>query len=302
MAWKGVHLSRPARLNTADNQIVVTQDDGEVRLPLEDVAYIVLDAPHATLTTTLLSACMEAGIVIVSVDQRHTPNGVMLPFHSHHRQAGVAVAQLALSEPFRKRCWQRIVIAKIENQAAHLACCRRSGSEALVAMARRVGSGDPDNVEARAAREYWHALFDDFVRDGPDDLRNKLLNYGYAVIRAGVARALVAYGLLPSVGLNHASVTNAFNLADDLVEPFRPFVDQLACARSKGRSKDDGLSIDDRRAMTGILLQDCRVRDETVSLLVATEKVAEGLIRAIDGASPALLTLPRFIVARDVTS
>src|SRR6266705_3080245 len=119
MAWRGLHLSRPARLNSADGQVVVAQDDGEVRLPLEDIAYIVLDAPHASLTTTLLSACMDAGVVIVSVDQRHTPNGVMLPFHSHHRQAGVAAAQLAASEPFKKRCWQRIIIQKIENQAAH---------------------------------------------------------------------------------------------------------------------------------------------------------------------------------------
>lgn len=113
---------------------------------------------HATLTTTLLSACMEAGIVIVSVDARHPSNGVMAPFHSHHRQAGVAAAQLAVSELFRKRCWQRIVVAKIENQAAHLAARGLPAAEALVAMARLVGSGDPDNIEVRAARDYWRAL------------------------------------------------------------------------------------------------------------------------------------------------
>lgn len=300
MAWKGVHLSRPARLSTADSQIVVAQEDGEVRLPLEDVAYIVLDAPHATLTATLLSACMEAGIVIVSTDQRHTPNGIMLPFHSHHRQAGVAAAQLAVSEPFRKRCWQRVIVAKIENQAAHLGACGRPGAAALSAMARRVGSGDPDNIEARAARDYWRSLFDSFIRDDPSDLRNKLLNYGYAVVRAGVARALVAYGLLPSIGLNHASVTNAFNLADDIVEPFRPFVDQIGFARSAGRASDEDLTIEDRRAMAGILTQDCRIGTEAVSLLVATEKAAEGLVRAIDAASPALLALPRFEAGQDI--
>ncbi|MFG1379409.1 type II CRISPR-associated endonuclease Cas1 [Xanthobacter autotrophicus] len=301
MAWKGVHLSRPARLNTADGQIVVAQDDGEVRLPLEDIAYLVLDAPHATLTSTLLSACMEAGIVIVSVDARHTPNGIMLPFHSHHRQAGVAAAQLAVSEPFRKRCWQRIVVAKIENQAAHLVACGRPASAALVAMARRVGSGDPDNIEARAARDYWRALFSDFVRDDPGDLRNKLLNYGYAVVRAGIARALVAYGLLPSVGLNHASVTNAFNLADDLIEPFRPFVDRLSRLRGEGRSKTDDLTIEDRRAMAGILMQDCTIATETVSLLVATEKATESLVRSIEGGTPAVLALPRLTAVPALT-
>ena len=299
MAWKGVHLSRPARLNTADGQIVVAQDDGEVRLPLEDVAYVVLDSPHATLTTTLLSACMEAGVVVVTVDGRHTPNGILLPFHGHHRQAGVAAMQLALSEPFRKRCWQRVAVAKIENQAEHLRLRGRPESAALSAMAKRVGSGDPDNVEARAARDYWRALFTDFIRDDPADLRNKLLNYGYAVVRAGVARALVAYGLLPSIGLNHASVTNAFNLADDMVEPFRPFVDERVHARSEGRSKEDDLTLDDRRAMAGILMQDCRVGRETVSLLVATEKAAEGLVRSMEGATPALLALPGFPARTD---
>ena len=215
MAWKGLHLSRPAKLNTADGQIVVSQEDGEARLPLEDVAFVILDAPHATLTSTLLSACMDNGVVIVTTDARHTPNGVLLPFHSHHRQAGVASLQIALGEPLKKRCWQRIVVAKIANQALHLEARGRAGAEALRAMADLVGSGDPDNVEARAARAYWSRLFDGFVRADEGDLRNKLLNYGYAIVRAAVARALVAYGCLPALGLHHESVTNAFNLADD---------------------------------------------------------------------------------------
>lgn len=294
MAWKGLHLSRPARLNVSDSQIVVSQDDGEARVPLEDVAYIVLDAPHATLTSTLISACMEAGVVIVSVDARHTPNGVTLPFHSHHKQAGVAAKQVALSEPLKKRCWQRVVVAKIDNQAAHLESLDRN-AEALRAMAKRIGSGDPDNIEAQAARDYWRALFANFIRDDASDLRNKMMNYGYAVARAGVARALVACGLLPAFGLHHASVTNAFNLADDLLEPFRPFVDALAAQRAKDRERSEDLTIVDRRAMAGALLADARVGKEKVSLLVATEKAAESLVQAIDASSAALLRLPQFI-------
>ena len=293
MAWKGLHLSRPARLNTADGQIVVAQDDGEVRLPLEDIAYIVLDAPHATLTSTLLSACMEAGIVIVATDARHTPNGLMLPFHSHHRQAGIAAMQIALGEPFKKRAWQRVAVAKIDNQAAHLDHAGGSG-EALRAMAKLVGSGDPDNVEARAAREYWGALFKDFIRDDASDLRNKMMNYGYAVVRAGVARALVAHGLLPSFGLHHCSVTNAFNLADDLVEPFRPFVDCIAAERAKERAKSDDLTLEDRRAMAGVLTGNCVIGKDKISLLVATEKAAESLAQAMESSSAALLKLPLF--------
>jgi len=293
MAWKGVHISRPSRLNTADGQLVVAQDDGEVRIPLEDLAYIVLDAPHASLTSTLLSACMAAGIVIVSTDQRHTPDGLMLPFLQRHRQAGVAARQVALSEPFRKRCWQKIIVQKIDNQASHLRSLGRS-CEALSAMTRHVGSGDPQNVEARAAREYWGSLFDDFIRDDPADLRNKLLNYGYAVARAGVARALVAYGLLPNFGVGHGSVTNAFNLADDLFEPFRPFVDRLVLRIFADRSPSDELGVEDRRTMTGILMADAVVAGEKVSLLVATEKAAESFVRCMDHATPALLALPVF--------
>jgi CRISPR-associated protein Cas1 len=297
MAWKGLHLSRPARLNTADGQIVVAQDDGEARVPLEDLAFLVLDAPHATLTSTLLSACMEAGVVILSVDARHTPNGIALPFHSHHRQAGVAAMQVALGEPFKKRCWRRIVVAKIANQAAHLES-RGQDAKALRGMAKIVGSGDPENVEARAAREYWRALYKDFVRDDAPDLRNKLMNYGYAVARAGVARALVAYGLLPAFGLHHASAANAFNLADDVLEPFRPFVDALAAARADGRDTKDDLTLDDRRAMAGVLLADARVAAETVSLLVASEKAAESLVQAMEASSAALLRLPDFASAK----
>ncbi len=292
MAWKGLHLSRPSRLSTADGQIVVAQDDGEARLALEDVAYVILDTPQATLTTTLLSACMEAGIAILVTDARHMPSGLLLPFHPHHRQAGIAVLQTGAGEPFRKRCWRNIVVAKIDNQAAHLERRQCPDASALRAMSGRVGSGDPDNVEARAARTYWGALFDGFVRDDPADLRNKLLNYGYAVMRAAVARALVAFGCLPALGVHHASVTNAFNLADDFLEPFRPFVDALAAECANGRTPGDEMTVEDRRAMAGVLLGEARLTGEAFTLLAASEKTAESYVRAMEGASAALLRLP----------
>jgi CRISPR-associated protein Cas1 len=290
VAWKGVHLSRPARLTHKDRQLVIALDDGEVRAPLEDVAFVVLDTPQATLTSALLAACMEAGIAIVSTNARHHPNGVALPFHRHHRQAGIAEMQIATSAPLKKRLWQRLVQAKIENQAAALAACGRFGGDGLRAMAGLVGSGDPDNVEARAAREYWGRLFDGFRREDEGDRRNMALNYGYAVVRAAIARALVAGGLLPCFGLRHASVSNAFNLADDLLEPFRPFVDR----RVPALVADGGgeLTIEDRRALAAILTAEARIGGETVTLLVATEAAAESLVRAMQGRSAALLRLP----------
>jgi CRISPR-associated protein Cas1 len=192
----------------------------------------------------------------------------------------------------RKQCWRRIVVAKIENQAAHLEHCQRADASVVRAMIKHVGSGDPDNVEARAARAYWSALFEDFTRDYQADLRNKLLNYGYAVMRAAIARALVAFGCLPALGVHHASVTNAFNLADDFIEPYRPFVDTLAAERAQGRSRNAELTVEDRRAMAGLLLRETRLAGEKFTLLAASEKTAESYVRALEGASAALLRLP----------
>ncbi len=293
MAWRGLHLTRPSRLSLADGQVVIAQDDGDVRLAIEDVAWIILDTQQSTLTGALLSACMAAGIAIIVTDETHTPCGVTLPFHQHFRQADVANRQTSLSAPFKKRLWQAVVRRKIENQAAALQAVGAGGAGTLREMARLVGSGDPDNVEARAARYYWGQLFAEFRREDEGDRRNKLLNYGYAVVRSGVARALVAYGLIPSLGIMHASVSNAFNLADDLVEPFRPFVDILVWRTvGKGRPGRDDLTLEDRRAMAGALLAEAQTGAEAVTLLVATERAAASLIRAMEGGSSALLELP----------
>jgi len=296
VAWRGLHVSKPSRLSFADGQIVIAQDDGNVRLALEDIAWVVIDTPQATLTSSLLSACMAAGIAIITTDETHTPSGVALPFHRHFRQGEIAQRQIAISAPLKKRLWQKIVIAKIENQASVLEALGRMGAEALRAMADHVGSGDPDNVEARAARHYWGKLWDGFRREDDGDVRNKLLNYGYAVVRSGVARALVAAGLIPSIGLMHASGTNAFNLADDVVEPFRPFVDVLAWRTAEnGRPSQDALTVEHRRTMAGLLLDGAKLGEDEVTLLVAAERCAESLVRVIESGTPDPLVLPSFV-------
>lgn len=292
MAWRGVHITQPARLSLADGQMVVDQADGEARLPLEDVAWVVVDTPQATVTTALLAACMEAGVALVTTDARHTPSGVMLPFHGHFRQAAVAAVQAEASAPLRKRLWQIVVRAKITNQAASLTACG-GDARAMVAMAALVGSGDPDNVEARAAREYWRSLFPQFRREDGTDKRNMLLNYGYAVVRSAVARGLVASGLLPAFGLQHASVSNAFNLADDMVEPFRPFVDRAVWTMTDhGQGRDGEPSLAERRELAALPLLPARMGRETMTILAATEAAAASLVRAFEGKSVALLKLP----------
>lgn len=294
MAWKGVHVTRPARIGLADGQLTVGQDDGEARIPLEDIAFVILDEPRVTLTGAVVAACMDAGVALVTTDQRHVPSGLTLPFHRHHRQAGVAARQLAATAPLRKRLWQSLVCSKIENQAAHLARLGHPNAAALAAMTGLVSSGDGGNVEARAARDYWRALFTDFIRDDPSDLRNKALNYGYAVVRACIARAIVAYGLLPSIGVHHASRTNGFNLADDLFEPFRPLVDARVVTLAAGRDRTEELTRDDRRALAAMPIGMAKLGPETMTILAATEKAAESLARAFEAGDTKALVVPRF--------
>lgn len=293
MAWRGVHISQPARLKYRDRQLVVDQDESSVSLAAEDIAWLILDTPQISLTCSLLSALAGAGVAMIVPDDKHHPAGVLLPFHQHHAQAHIAHAQVSMSLPLKKRLWQMIVIAKIGNQAGLLEHLSRDRAQTLRAMAGRVGSGDPDNIEAQAARAYWSALFTKFTRADDGDRRNSLLNYGYAVIRAAIARACVASGLLPAFGLHHASKVNAFNLVDDLIEPFRPFVDRSAQARAL-ETDDDALTVDDRRHMANILNDTALVGRERMTVLAATEVTAMSLVRAIEHNSALLLQLPEF--------
>lgn len=292
MAWKGMHLTKPVRLSLSGGQIVAALDEGEVRSPLEDIAYVIVDTPQATFTSALISAAMEAGVAMLFSDARHAPSGLLLPFHRHHLQGAVVRLQVEARDSLKGKLWRDIVRAKILNQSSALALAGRDGAEMLRETARHVEPGDPGNVEARAARNYWGRLFDGFTRENEADLRNMLLNYGYAVIRSAVARALVAAGLVPAIGLKHDGAANAFNLADDLVEPFRPFVDLLARKTAADRPSGSDLTIDDRRAMAGALMLNAAMRDGKTALLSAAEASAASLVRALEAAQPALLVLP----------
>jgi len=216
-----------------------------------------------------------------------------LPFHQHHAQTEVSRTQLSLSAPFKKRIWSKIVQAKIANQAQNLRQLQNSDAQALESMTGKVQSGDPKNVEARAARYYWGRLFADFIRADEDDIRNALLNYGYACVRAAIARAVVAVGFIPSVGLHHDGRFNAFNLVDDLIEPFRPIVDWAVVEHLHNRDGNEtGLTLDDRREMAAILTRDLVMQGEQFSLLHASERMADCLRRAVQENDPKILIFP----------
>jgi len=293
MAWKGLHLTNPSKLSISRNQVAVEQDGNSITLPLEDIAYIVIDTPQVSLTAGLISACMVAGVVIIHTDSRHTPNGVTLPFHSHFRQADVSSMQIAMSEPLKKNLWQQLIVQKIQNQAGHLQKRKLANSDTLLAMSKNVRSGDPGNVEAHAARQYWQSLFQNFVRDNADDVRNAALNYGYAIVRACIARSLVAHGLLPCFGVHHCSVSNPFNLADDVIEPYRPLVDKYVCDQIDGADTDH-LTKELRQRISAIMMIDCKISTNTTSLLSSIERTVTSLVSSIQNKSPKL-TLPEFL-------
>ncbi len=295
MAWRGIHIGQPARIGLRNQQLLVAQADAETTIPIEDIAYLVLDTPQTTLTGAVLTALAEANVVLIQSDARHHPAMMALPFHGHHKQAEIAHLQIETTAPFRKRTWQLIVKAKIDNQRSHLASLGRDPG-VLPALITRVKSGDPENLEAQAARAYWSRLFENYRRNDEADLRNSMLNYGYAIVRAALARAITAAGLIPAFGLHHASVTNAFNLADDLIEPFRPSVDALAMflSAAEGRTSTE-LTLDDRRALVGAMTAPVRMEQETMTLLAATEQCAFSLVRAIREKNPDAVKLPAFL-------
>lgn len=291
-------IQNPAKLNLSKGQLRLENDDGEFTLPIEDITALVLESPQIILTSTLLSECQEKGVAVLTCDKTHIPNGVLLPFQPHSRQSRVARVQQSWTESLKKRLWQRVIQTKILNQATCLdLTIDGNQSSRIKALAERVGSGDPDNIEAQAARDYWPRLFgSDFRRSGNDAI-NAGLNYGYAVVRAFVARSQVSYGLIPAFGIHHDNELNAFNLTDDVMEVFRPFVDHMVFGLTRDeeiKSDDSHLSSRTRQTLANIGNVNCRIEGQIHTIANACDLMAASLVTAIEAKTPALLSVPEF--------
>lgn len=302
VVWRSVIISQPAKLRREHFSLVIEQENS-ARVPFEDIAVIVLNNREITLTHPVLSACGEYGIGLYSTGENHQPNGVFLPFLTHTRATRMLRLQLEVDRPRAKRAWAEIVKAKIENQAASLRLSRRCDDarewKRLELVAKRVRSGDPDNLEAQASAFYFGALFGRPFRRGPDGWINAALNYGYAVMRGAIARGLVAHGLFPSVGIHHASEQNAFNLADDLIEPFRALVDlHVAKSIPAGLQERPDLTPIEKIELVALLNTDVRMPRGDMTVLAAVEQATESLVRMFDTDSEADLELPRVIGLR----
>jgi len=227
VSWRSVVISNPARLRVKNYALTIQQGDQEVSVPLEDIAAVVIDNNQVTLTASVISKCAEQGIALITVNEKHLPNGLLLPFTPHSRAYRMMAKQLAATQPMKKRLWQLITKRKIENQAAVLL---NSGNERmstrLISIAEKVKSGDKDNLESVAAHIYFPTLLGQSFTRHKEDMVNAMLDYGYSIIRSAIAKSLVSYGFLPAFGIHHHSEQNAFNLADDIIEPYRPIVDE----------------------------------------------------------------------------
>ena len=286
IATDGQHLSAHRGF------LMVSKDREEVgRIPLDDVAAVIVHAHGVTWSTNLIVALAERGALMVLCGGNHAPVAVCMPLDGHHGQNARVRAQWEAGKPLAKQLWREIVMAKIDWQAAVLEA-RGIPRGAFDMLSRRVRSGDPDNVEAQAARRYWPLLMgEEFRRDRAAGGINSLLNYGYTVLRSILARSVVAAGLHPSIGIHHANRGNAFALADDLVEPFRPLVDAMA-AQLQVRGCLE-VTPEVKRAFAGLIALDLPGENGVTTVTVASTRLTQSLSRCFETGKSSELLLPR---------
>lgn len=243
MIKKTLYFGNPVYLALRNDQLVIKlpeieknnslpdtfRQQSQVTKPIEDIGVVVLDNKQITITSGVLEALLENNCAVITCDSKSMPVGLLLPLYGNTTQNERFRQQLSASVPLMKQLWQQTIKAKIYNQASLLDACTNEENKCMKIWATEVKSGDSDNLEARAAAYYWKRLFpiEGFTRDRNGMPPNNLLNYGYAILRAVVARALVSSGLLPTLGIHHHNRYNAYCLADDIMEPYRPYVDQL---------------------------------------------------------------------------
>lgn len=285
IATDGRHLSRERGF------LKVSEDGAEIgRAALDQVAAVIVHAHGTTWTASLLAELAERGAPVVLCAPNHAPRAVLMPLEGHHAQGARLRAQWQAKAPLMKQAWKQIVRAKVEMQAAALDAIG-APSAPLRMMCRKIASGDTTNVEAQAARYYWPRMMgDDFRRDREAAGINALLNYGYTVLRAATARAVIAAGLHPTIGLHHANRGNAFALADDLMEPFRPLVD--CSARQLGRECGAQVDSHAKQVLARLIATDLPLGDGLTPVSVALVKLATSLGQSFE-ANRLTLALPR---------
>ncbi len=305
MIKKTLYFGNPAYLSLRNAQLVIKLPEvessssipysfkrqSEITKPIEDIGVVILDNKQITITTGTMDALLKNNCAIITCDNKSMPIGLMLPLDGNTTQSERFRKQIDASLPLKKQLWQQTIQAKIMNQASVLLECRGEEVKCMKVWANNVKSGDSENIEARAAAYYWKLLFaevDGFTRERDGMPPNNLLNYGYAILRAVVSRALVSSGLLPTLGIHHHNRYNAYCLADDIMEPYRPYVDRLVYSLYKKMSvSDDGRDLElDKEMKTSLLsipTMEVVIGGKRSPLMVAVAQTTSSLYKCFDG-------------------
>lgn len=285
-------MTKACEVRKKDRQLIVRYPDEEPTrsVPIEDIGMLIMEDQQVVISNALLMALMENNVAVLTCDTKHLPAGLLLPIHSHHAFTAKMFAQTGSSLPLRKRLWQQTVIAKILNQCALL---DKLGfdSKKLKYFAAKVKSGDPDNVEGRAAAAYWDQLYGNrgFLRHRDGEMPNALYNYGYAVLLAIMARAIVGSGLLPAFGIHHRNKYNPWCLASDLMEPYRPFVDEIVLKVEIMNPGAFELSPAMKRDLLQIPVVDVTIDGQLSPLMIAAQRTSASLSACFEQQSRKLL-------------
>lgn len=292
MIKRTLYFGNPAYLSYRMKQMVirlVADDLGDhneqVRtVPVEDIGVVVIDHQQVTLTSGLMAALLEENVALITCDSKHIPTGLMLTLQGHSSQNERFRNQLDASLPLKKQLWQQTVECKIRNQAAVLKYVTGEDAKNMLAWAAAVKSGDSENLEGRAAAFYWKNVFEThFVRDQFGEYPNNFLNYGYAILRAIVARALVASGMLPLLGIHHHNKYNDYCLADDIMEPYRPFVDRLVLNVMDEFPGEEELTKNIKARLLTIPVLDVTIDGHKSPLMVAVSTTTSSLYKCFSG-------------------
>ncbi|MGZ3813580.1 MAG: type II CRISPR-associated endonuclease Cas1 [Mucilaginibacter sp.] len=293
-------FNNPAYLSKRNEQLLIELPDTPLKLgekenkrsvPMEDIGVVILDNQQITITQAALASLLQNNAAIITCNDTHHPVGLFLPLDGHDIQSERFRHQINATEPLKKQLWQQTVSAKILNQAALLAG-RGIEVENMLHWAKSVRSGDPDNFEGRAAAYYWRYLFGsevNFYRRREGEPPNNLLNYGYAILRAMVARGLVSSGLLPTLGIHHRNKYNAYCLADDIMEPYRPYVDAMVCEILDDGEDFEFITTELKSRLLGIATQDVQIEKESSPLMVGLQRTTASLAKCYEQKSRKVL-------------
>ena len=298
MIKRTLYFGNPAYLKTKDEQLVFeSTETGEmITLPIEDIGVLILDHQQITITQAVIAKLLENNVAFITCDNRHHPTGLMLNLDGHTLQSQKFQAQLEASVPLKKQLWQQTVSAKIDNQATMLESIN-IGAKNLRNWAMEVKSGDSEHHEATAAAFYWKnifPIFPSFKREREGIPPNNLLNYGYAILRAVVARNIVASGLLPTFGIFHKNQYNAYCLADDIMEPYRPFVDKTVWDIVRMNGSFLEITPGMKKQLLNIPAMDVMINEEKSPLMVAVQKTTASLAKCFEGKQRKIL-YPEFV-------